>query len=50
MAKGLYGMPHSAIMFFLTPLFYFPGLIYSLATISSSKVDIAESAGLKKFQ
>ena len=49
MAKGLYGMPQILLSCFLTLLFYFPGLIYSLATISSSKIDIAESIGLKNF-
>ena len=49
MARGLFGMTQILISCFLTLLFYFPGLIYSLAIISSSKADIAESIGLKNF-
>jgi uncharacterized membrane protein YqaE (UPF0057 family) len=50
MAKGLYGMPQILLSCFLTLLFYFPGLIYSLAIITSSKIDIEESLGLKNFK
>jgi uncharacterized membrane protein YqaE (UPF0057 family) len=49
MAKGLFGMTEILLSCFLTLLFYFPGLIYSLAIISSSKIDIAESIGLRNF-
>jgi uncharacterized membrane protein YqaE (UPF0057 family) len=49
MAKGLFGMGQILLSCFLTLLFYFPGLIYSLAIISSSKTDIEESIGLKNF-
>ena len=48
MAKGLFGMPQILLSCVLTMLLYFPGLIYSFAVISSSKIDIEETIGLKK--
>jgi len=34
----------------LTTLFYFPGLIYAFAVMSSSKVDVKEYTLLRNFQ
>ena len=48
MAKGLFGMPQILLSCVLTMLLYFPGLIYSFAVISSSKIDIEQTIGLKK--
>jgi uncharacterized membrane protein YqaE (UPF0057 family) len=50
MAKGLYGMKEILMSCFLTLLFYFPGLMYSLSIILSSKIDVEESLGLKNFK
>ena len=50
MAKGLYGMPQILMTCVLTLLFYFPGLMYALSVITSSKIDIEEQLGLKNFK
>ena len=49
MAKGLYGMPEIVLSCILTMLFYFPGLIYSFAVISGSKIDIPENSLIRHF-
>ena len=47
MAKGFTGFPYILVSCILTSLFYFPGLIYSLAVISSSRYAMQEEAERK---
>ena len=48
MAKGFSGFNHILISCLLTALFYFPGLIYSLSIISTSRYGLLEEAERKK--
>jgi len=50
MAKGLYGMGDIVMTCILTTLFYFPGLIYAFAVMSSSKVNVQEYILLRNFK
>ena len=50
MAKGLYGMGDIVMTSILTTLFYFPGLIYAFAVISSSKANVKEYTLLRNFK
>ena len=47
MAKGFTGFSYILLSCLLTSLFYFPGLIYSLSVISSSKHALLEEAHRK---
>ena len=49
MAKGLYGMGDIVMTSILTTLFYFPGLIYAFAVMSTSKANIKEYILLRNF-
>ena len=49
MAKGLFGMGDIVMTCILTTLFYFPGLIYAFAVISTSKANIREYVMLRHF-
>ena len=44
MAKGFTGMSYILLSCFLTAMFYFPGLIYSLSVINSSKHALIEKS------
>ena len=47
MAKGFTGIQYILLSCLLTSLFYFPGLIYSLSVISSSKHALLEDEDRK---
>jgi len=49
MAKGLYGMGDIVMTCILTTIFYFPGLIYAFAVMSTSKASIKENELLRNF-
>lgn len=50
MARGLSGLHHIVLTCILTVLFYFPGLIYAFAIMSTSKASISETEVLKNFK